>query len=658
MRSFLILLMALFCISLAALPLTDAVPEDKALSARTHTAGSIQLDTTNYGFCKDLFYPANSDIKMIYKSGIWVSGKRQRRDELGRRLFWLAHNPSADSAGTVAEFDSLWMPWMNPVIDTLTTVGFDGDKDLYEFLPAYNPLSWENPIYNQYNLNDKVLKSILGTPSPRPFQYPDQQNNYCFSIPQGGTFDTPGFETHSAYYYDFCPFETEGDRDLGISRGTNEHYPLGLAIHQESYAWNLQNHERMIVFKYQIQNTSSVDSLYDVAIAGYVDADVGPSALGGSIATDDKSGYVKGPGYEFAYSYDADLDGGLSTNYIAHKIILLSYSANRHCWYWKVGDGPDDFYPYSFNYSPRRTANEKYWLMTGRNPNETKFAPLRPEQDDIMEYEQPTPNDTRFLDTLYGNLPTDSDPEPDGRLNLEPGEQISFYRVLFTGDNLDDLKARSQMINAFINGGLDLGDVQNLTCIPYLKEIAYPGNGVFHLQWFSYSDPQYFLVMHKPYDSPASQWVHIQLPGTNREYDLAGLDSDTWYQLKVASIYNPGPDEVYLESETYLANLSYPAGSDDIIQPVLEKLRNYPNPFNPGTTIDFELKKSCRVELSLYDVRGRMVRSLYNSVLPIGVHSLFWDGTNRQGTSCSSGIYFLRLSTGSETIIRKMLLLK
>ncbi|MDZ4183130.1 MAG: hypothetical protein U1B83_09655, partial [Candidatus Cloacimonadaceae bacterium] len=171
------------------------------------------------------------------------------------------------------------------------------------------------------------------------------------------------------------------------------------------------------------------------------------------------SGYVKGTGYEFAYTRDYDGDGGLTTGIVGARVCTPDPEQLRfHCWYWKVGDGPDDFNPYSFSYSPRRTANEKYWLLTGRNPNETKFSPLRPEQDDITEYEQPSPNDTRFLFSFYGDQQGMTNPT-DASWNLAPGRTMKIVVAVFPGDNKEDLKRTARWAKEIY------GQAQTLTTV-------------------------------------------------------------------------------------------------------------------------------------------------------------------------------------------------
>jgi hypothetical protein len=655
-RALLIMIGLGLVICVAALPLKPA--EDKALAEETHLAGSLRLNVSNYGSLDLMSYPAYTGNQLLYIGAPWISAKRQRRNENGDLLYWLAQNPSADSSQVVTGDDPLWQPWLKVVVDTLTSVGFDGDKDLFELLPAHNPLSWQNPYYYEYNSQDLVLKSILGYPSPREFIFPDPEGNYCYSVPQNVVSPFPHFEMLSAYYYDFCPFGTTGDRDLGASRSTSVHYPLGLAVRQHSYAWNLQNFDRFIVIKRIIYNTSDVDTLFDLAVAEYVDCDIKPPSYGQEGASDDVSGYVKGPGYEFAYSRDADGDGGLSPNYLAHKIMRPYFNLNHAAWYWKVGDGPNDYNPRSFYYQPHRTANEKYWLSTGLNADYTKFVLLRPESNDVMQYEQPTPNDTRFLNGVFGAQPTPSDPDPAGRMNLPPGTGYVFYSIYFTGTSIDDLKQRSQSLEDFIMSGLDLGDTQGLACIPYLYPAEYHNDDTLYMHWESYSQPAYYEVKYKVFDAPASSWNVVQVPGDAVQYFLTGLDYDTWYEVKVAAIYDPGPNEVYLESGTQLVCLQNLLGNDapELVPSV--KVKAWPNPFNPETTIEYEVPEAGTATLRVYNTRGQLVRRLAEGYLGAGRYSAGWDGKDDGGRVCASGVYFLRLAQGKNAAGIKLLLMK
>ena len=89
-----------------------------------------------------------------------------------------------------------------------------------------------------------------------------------------------------------------------------------------------------------------------------------------------------------------------------------------------------------------------------------------------------------------------------------------------------------------------------------------------------------------------------------------------------------------------------------------ELIQNYPNPFNATTSIQFSLKQTDDIILSIYDISGRLIRKLYNGSLSAGMHRLIWDGTNQSGEIVSSGIYFYKLSTSEKVFSNKMVLLK
>jgi hypothetical protein len=86
---------------------------------------------------------------------------------------------------------------------------------------------------------------------------------------------------------------------------------------------------------------------------------------------------------------------------------------------------------------------------------------------------------------------------------------------------------------------------------------------------------------------------------------------------------------------------------------------NYPNPFNPATTIKYALPEASNVTLEIYNVVGQVVRVLVADHQNAGRYVVQWDATNESGNSLSSGIYFYRLQAGGEFLeVKKMLLLK
>ena len=91
---------------------------------------------------------------------------------------------------------------------------------------------------------------------------------------------------------------------------------------------------------------------------------------------------------------------------------------------------------------------------------------------------------------------------------------------------------------------------------------------------------------------------------------------------------------------------------------VLEQ--NYPNPFNPTTAINFSIPEAYKgkVQLSIYNVSGALVKELVNKEMSAGYHSVQWDGTDQNGIKLASGLYLYKLVVGKNMQSRKMLLLK
>ncbi|RLD59275.1 MAG: hypothetical protein DRJ01_11525, partial [Bacteroidetes bacterium] len=98
--------------------------------------------------------------------------------------------------------------------------------------------------------------------------------------------------------------------------------------------------------------------------------------------------------------------------------------------------------------------------------------------------------------------------------------------------------------------------------------------------------------------------------------------------------------------------------SDEEVVSANVTLSNYPNPFNPTTTIKFSLPEESDIKLSVYNVKGQKVKQLANNQFAKGQHTVIWNGKDSNDKSVASGIYFYKISTGKETTMRKMLLIK
>ncbi|NQV17619.1 MAG: T9SS type A sorting domain-containing protein [Armatimonadetes bacterium] len=678
MKIFFILIILIVPLNLFCILAEQSTPlSNRDFDNTIHDAGNVLLRVSNYGFLgsgdqagyPSLEFPPGSAIDYLYHGAIWVGAKKIRRNDEGFKLYWVG-NPSFNNE-VIPENHPNWNPSLQLVVDTLTTVGFDGDHSLYEMLPAYNvkEISALGQQYSFYWWQDVVLKNIVNQlnydndgdglidedPLGMPFELYDPDSLFCFTIPtdedEDGLIDEdsdyPGYETSIGYYYDYSPFGTPGDRDWGSSQSSNIHIPLEIAVNQQVYTYPVQYYADMVILKHKIFNASLIDTLFDVSVGFYMDCDIGPQAWGSQfIAPDDVSSYVGAP-YEFAYAFDWDGDGGLTTGLLGFKL-FGEQDYEFSCWTWSVGNGPDDWDPLDYVGTTRATANEKYWLMTDRNPDDSKYTSLR----DFPNTQIGNPVDTRFLYSICGDMQGFANPT-ENSINIPPGEFLDFYSVIMMGNTVTNLQQKTTLIEYFYNSGFDYSVFGNLPSIPYLIELQNIGNGTsIWAKWDILSQADELRLYYKERNAPAYTWEYELVDPTISEHVLDSLENNTFYKIKVAAIF----DSVYLESRTLEIETTSSSSEPDEILMLSSKLYyNYPNPFNPETTIYFTLEYTENAEISIYNLKGQKIRKylIFNNQ-----SSIIWDGKDEEGKSVTSGVYFYRLKTGKINILKKMLLIK
>ena len=87
-------------------------------------------------------------------------------------------------------------------------------------------------------------------------------------------------------------------------------------------------------------------------------------------------------------------------------------------------------------------------------------------------------------------------------------------------------------------------------------------------------------------------------------------------------------------------------------------LMNYPNPFNPETTISFSIQSDINVELSIFNIKGQKIKTLINEQMQKGKHNAIWSGVDENNKPVSSGIYLYKIKAGKQESVNRMLLLK
>ncbi|MFO7895500.1 MAG: FG-GAP-like repeat-containing protein [Candidatus Cloacimonadales bacterium] len=137
---------------------------------------------------------------------------------------------------------------------------------------------------------------------------------------------------------------------------------------------------------------------------------------------------------------------------------------------------------------------------------------------------------------------------------------------------------------------------------------------------------------------------------------ISGLPNGTYY-ASVQAI-----DNSFVGSE-FSAEISFEitessVNADDM-SPMLTRLQgNYPNPFNPTTTIAFDLAAETQVKLEVYNAKGQKVKTVLQENLAAGAHSIVWDGKDSNNRAVASGVYFYQLQAADYTKTKKMMLLK
>jgi ELWxxDGT repeat protein len=158
----------------------------------------------------------------------------------------------------------------------------------------------------------------------------------------------------------------------------------------------------------------------------------------------------------------------------------------------------------------------------------------------------------------------------------------------------------------------------------------------------------------------AEPWVYALTSGVAMVLDIcpgATGSSPAGFTVSCPHVFFTADDGVHgqeLWTMDCLSTTAVPGGHPE----TFALSRNRPNPFSRATRIDFDLPRAARVSLRLYDVSGRLVRTLADGTLPAGRHSLEWNGTTDDGLLAPDGVYFCRMEAEGFRSHRRMVLLR
>jgi hypothetical protein len=230
----------------------------------------------------------------------------------------------------------------------------------------------------------------------------------------------------------------------------------------------------------------------------------------------------------------------------------------------------------------------------------------------------------------------------------------------------------------YLESGDALGYDQTGSYISGLFGIVYVVDGttniITHLEGFSetITEGMLFSGSNQIYNT----YIDIFIPNTfgseafiESDYGCVAVQNEGEYGQKTFcfsyALAELSDDEFPSTRENLLAELInfFDLTPNDIENDIIQNHKtclktNYPNPFNPTTTINYSLKENAKVELIIYNIKGQKVKTLVNEILPAGEHSIIWDGRDSNDKRVGSGIYFYKMKTNNFEKTKKMIMLK
>jgi hypothetical protein len=641
-----------------------------------HDIGELHLHTGNWGIFGS--YPSSSMPVAQFPSAEWPAGS-------GVEHLYIA---------------GLWIGARKGGFPSVSTSAFER-----ELMPTDDPI---DIIYNSYE------GAPGGARLPSPMLDDDGDGMIDEDFLDGRDNDGDGLvdedfaaispQMFSSWYTDNQPVTGEI---------YPEHEPLGIMVRQETYQWDSERFDDFVGVKLTVTNIGE-EIIEDLYFGIFTDGDVGRRS-DGVYWNDDASGWWTGTistdlgpaDLDVAYVYDYDGDGGRTTSYLGvvildHPVDPLGISAPQNVgWlnfrqfggdqpYENGGDPTNDFQRYEVMSTSRRDMSDggpvDCRVYSGIGP----FAQLGPGESMVVHVGLVAGDGLDGLlenaascRLLYEGIWLDLDDDPatgiDGKetqvhwmleappegtavLDIKPGSCRNPFNIKnfeFLGGS--NRKKGGVMPVAILGGeGFDVTEINissvRLNGVPPLRQgqryndVAGPGesDGPCSCPEEGSDGCEDLLLKFSNQEIAATRLIlSIPVPGEQWTLTITGeLDDGTSFQASDCVTFvgpppgNGKPDRPYaITGGTRLLGAS-------------------PNPFNPSTTISFELAGPVQATLAVYDVRGRLVNVLLSRQLPAGLHEVTWDGRSRSSSMSASGIYYFRLIAGDFVETRKMVLLR
>lgn len=226
--------------------------------------------------------------------------------------------------------------------------------------------------------------------------------------------------------------------------------------------------------------------------------------------------------------------------------------------------------------------------------------------------------------------------------------QLSTYAPGYTTSSIPGL-VLSQAVQS-ITQNIVLGYLAPSANLSYIQNNAH-----VYLSWSAPETPEFVVSNYSVYrkidDGDYDLCATVNETTYNEAFGLSGT-----YSYYVITNYPQGSSVPSNE-----VNVQYTVANEDDITPQITKtelMNNFPNPFNPQTTFRFSLKDNSHAKLCVYNLKGQLVKTLVDSDIPAGMHSIVWNGKDDNNNSVASGIYLYRLVTPTYNHTRRAIMMK
>jgi len=372
-------------------------------------------------------------------------------------------------------------------------------------------------------------------------------------------------------------------------------------------------------------------------------------------------------GYLFAEGIDFSFPAGTNIN-SGEYIVITKNSGNYNHLDCQVLQWTGDPLPDSWANIILKDGHEKIIDYVNYD-NNTKWAPKSNGGGPSLELRNP------YLENLYlKNWKTSyDDGGTPGKPNIYPENVELFINEFMAvndstladeyGDYDDWIEIYNKSDREIDIGGLFVTDNLNA---PMKSQIPITNPELTTIK------PGNFLILWT--DNETSQGVlhlGIKLSGSGEEIGLAQasgnsavfIDSLIFPEQLADISYGRYPDggdiwRQFNPASPVASNLISEVVSDPTTPKTTKLEQSYPNPFNSSTRVKFTLKKLENVEIAVYNLKGRLVKTLISDKLSPGSHQVYWHGENDSGSKISSGLYFIKMKTDNIVLTKKTLLLK